>query len=177
LSTFVGIFLADRVGRKPLLLSGLAVMIVSLTILGFVFQFTTGNLLLGLATVFICLYISGFEASIGCLFWPLLTEAFRPEYKDAGASLINVLQWLFNIMLAVSFPSLVAWLSQAIVFWGFAVVGIFCWVYMFFKMQETRVRSGSVQDTEETPNYQFSGPARSADERIFSDGESEEPLF
>ena len=129
MSTFIAIALVDRIGRKPLLFTGMSIMVVTLFFLGFLFEFISSSYprisgILSVTLLFI--YITGFEMGIGSLFWPLLTETFPAEYKDCGASLLNVIQWSLNILLAASFPSLVKILSQGAVFWLFALVGLLC---------------------------------------------------
>merc|ERR1712137_343376 len=176
LSTFVAIFLVDRVGRRPLLLTGLAIMVVSLVILGFIFQFLSGTVSGVASIIFLFIFIIGFEMGIGSLFWPLLTETFDDEFKDAGASLMNVVQWTFNIILTAVFPSLLNLLSQAIVFWMFCVVGIICFVYLFFKLKEPN-KSQRLSIQYSNPDYQFSSGTTYEDERVFSDQDQEDALF
>lgn len=142
-------------------------MMVSVIILGFVFQFliSYSETLSGiLSIVFLFSFIFGFEAGIGSLFWPLLTETFPDEYRNAGASIGNVLQWTFNIILSALFPVLLEVLSQAIVFWGFGIVALFCVVFLFFKMPETK----TVTDDENT-SVQHSYESYTKDEHIFTD--------
>lgn len=142
-------------------------MLVSVVILGFVFQFlidvseTAAGIL---SIVFLFSYITGFEAGIGSLFWPLLTETFPSKYRNTGASLGNVLQWTFNIILSSIFPFLISFFSQGIVFWGFGVITIFCLVFLFFKLPETKQNEEEEMEDDHTPY----SPNNSADD-IFRD--------
>lgn len=175
ISTFIAIALVDRLGRRPLLLTGLVLMILSLFALGTVFQFVSPGTVSGIISIVLLLvYILGFEMGIGSLFWPLLTENFPPEYKDAGASTLNVVQWTLNILLAMTFPSLIQLLSQGIVFYGFGVVGLVCGIFLFIYLPETRAQiSGSVQEVALSKDeYSYHKvPIFPDDERVFTDVE------
>lgn len=114
-------------------------MVVSVIILGFIFQFLSGPYPTAsgiLSIIFLFAYIFGFESGIGSLFWPLLSVTFPPRYRDTGASLGNVLQWTFNIFLSALFPVVVELTSQAITFWFFGLIGIFCFVFLFFRLDK-----------------------------------------
>lgn len=149
-------------------------MIISLFALGTVFQFVSPGTVSGIISIVLLLgYILGFEMGIGSLFWPLLTENFPSEYKDAGASTLNVVQWTLNILLAATFPSLIQLLSQGIVFYGFGVVGLGCGIFLFFYLPETRAQAlGSVQEVSVKDEYSYQQvPIFPDDERVFTDVE------
>ena len=151
-------------------------MAISVIILGFVFQFliSYSETLSGiLSIIFLFSFIFGFEAGIGSLFWPLLTETFPEQYRDAGASMGNVLQWTFNIILSALFPFLIDALSQGIVFWGFGVAAVICLVFLFFKLPETKVSqdSGSSVQYPSLDPYSPAGAKLTLDEHVLTDVE------
>ena len=81
LSTLIAIWLVDRVGRKPLLLAGLAGMTVSLAALGVAQRFgsTIGidpHSLAPITVGFIGLYIVCFAFSLGPVVWLMISEIF-----------------------------------------------------------------------------------------------------
>jgi MFS family permease len=117
-------------------LVGLIIMTVANVCAGILFLFQTT--VSGILSIFVLLvFIAGFEASIGCLFWTLLTEVFPPRVRDAGASLMNATQWSFNILLALFFLPLTELIGQAAVFWIFAGFGVFCTVFLYFNLPDT----------------------------------------
>jgi len=138
ITTFGALFLVERVGRRPLILGGLAIMTAANVIAGVLFIWSTNNIagILSIPVVFV--FIAGFEISIGSLFWPLLTEIFPARVRDAGASLMNGIQSFFSILLALFFLPLSELIGQFTVFWIFALVGIVCFVFLWFKLPETR---------------------------------------
>jgi MFS transporter, SP family, galactose:H+ symporter len=73
--TVVAMLLLDRVGRRPLLLGGIAVMAASLFVLGLAFVLTGVGSNLGVVSV-VCLmvYVGAFAISLGPIFWLLIAE-------------------------------------------------------------------------------------------------------
>ena len=77
LMTIVAMWLIDHVGRRPLLLIGIAGMILSLGVLGFVFRMPTGGALAWLAVITLMVYVASFAISLGPIFWLLIAEIYR----------------------------------------------------------------------------------------------------
>src|SRR5207249_10986249 len=71
--TILAMFLVDRVGRRPLLLIGIAGMIVTLGVLGLSFRVSNPSGQLAWIAV-ICLmgYVASFAISLGPIFWLLI---------------------------------------------------------------------------------------------------------
>src|SRR5205823_13972454 len=68
--TIVAMFLIDRAGRRPLLLVGIAGMIVTLTVLGLSFRISNpSGHLAGIAVICLMGYVAAFAISLGPIFW------------------------------------------------------------------------------------------------------------
>eukprot|EP01096_Ripella_sp_DP13-Kostka_P014852 TRINITY_DN6801_c1_g1_i2.p1 TRINITY_DN6801_c1_g1~~TRINITY_DN6801_c1_g1_i2.p1 ORF type:complete len:465 (+),score=214.90 TRINITY_DN6801_c1_g1_i2:31-1395(+) len=133
LSTFPALILVVRVSRRVLLLSTLLVMAVTCFLLGLDYLFFADTSFGGIFSIILLLfYISAFEAGIGSLFWVVMTEFFPSEYKDSGASLMNIIQWTLNIVLSASFPSLVSLFGTGPLFIFFSLVGFVAIGIFFF---------------------------------------------
>ena len=76
LMTIVAMWLIDHVGRRPLLLTGIVGMILSLAVLGFVFRMPTGGALSWLAVITLMVYVAFFAISLGPIFWLLIAEIY-----------------------------------------------------------------------------------------------------
>ncbi len=96
--TFVAIFLVDRVGRKPILLTGSILMTVSLGAMALAFTFATGS---GqdvslpapwgsVALVAANVFVVGFGASWGPLVWVLLGEIFPSRIRGKALGVAAV---------------------------------------------------------------------------------------
>ena len=81
--TVVAIWLVDRVGRRVLLLTGLAGMGVSLCLLALGFLLGTGPALGWLTAASLAAYVGCFAIGLGPVFWLLISEIF--PWRSAGA--------------------------------------------------------------------------------------------
>jgi MFS transporter, SP family, xylose:H+ symportor len=100
LSTLIAIYLVDRVGRKPLLMTGAAAMAVPMLALGLLFgQRSQG----AIALVFVVVYIVGFAMSWGPVVWVLLSEMFPGAIRGKAMALAVAAQWIANLAVSWSF--------------------------------------------------------------------------
>ncbi|MFC4128368.1 sugar porter family MFS transporter [Nocardia rhizosphaerae] len=118
-TTIVAILLIDRIGRRPLLLTGSIGMTISLATMAICFGGATqvpdadGELqpqLTGasgpIALVAANLFVIFFGMSWGPVVWVLLGEMFPNRIRGAALSLAAAGQWAANWAITVSFPSL-----------------------------------------------------------------------
>lgn len=138
-TTFISTFLVDRLGRRPLLLSGTFAMAVSTVGLALVNQLVHTTSVKGaLSIVLLFVFIAGFELGEGPLFWVVCTELFDDEEKSRALSRLNVSVWIFNLMLTFGFLPVKDAIGQAGVFWIFGGVGVVCVTLMYFFLPETK---------------------------------------
>jgi len=150
-TTLIAIFLVDRWGRRPLMLSGVALMSVALVVIGVVYQLAdlTPTARIAGVGVGLAAFIAGFEVGPGCLFWVLINELFPEEYIEFGGSYANILQWGFNLFVSTIFPFLgKSALGTPGTFYLFGAVGFVCLAYCFFFLDETKAdREGEYQSS------------------------------
>jgi MFS transporter, SP family, galactose:H+ symporter len=84
--TLVAIWLVDRVGRRVLLLTGLAGMGVSLCMLALGFLLGTGPALRWLTAASLAAYVGSFAIGLGPVFWLLISEIFPLAIRGRGMS-------------------------------------------------------------------------------------------
>ena len=149
-ATLVAIALIDRLGRKPLLLVGSALMTVFLGLLAYLFgQAQTGadgTLLLGpaegrLALVAANLYIVGFGISWGPVMWVLLGEIFPNQLRGAALSIAGLVQWGANFLVTISFPVLLAGIGLGGAYGIYAAFAAFSGFYAWRWIRETKGRT------------------------------------
>lgn len=99
--TFVAIYQVDKWGRKPLLLIGTFGMFLGIGTLGLSIYFNQLGIvsLLGMLT-----FIASFALSMGPVVWVLLSEIFPNKVRSQAMSIAVAAQWLFNAIVANSFP-------------------------------------------------------------------------
>jgi SP family galactose:H+ symporter-like MFS transporter len=137
--TVVAIALLDRVGRRPLLLIGLAGMTFSLTLLGAVFFLPSLLSSLGdLAVVGLMLYVASFAIGLGPVFWLLISEIYPLRVRGLAMSMASEANWGSNLIIALTFLTLVQVLGRSGTFWLYALVGIGAWIFAFLLVPETK---------------------------------------
>ena len=142
--TFVAIFTVDKWGRKPLYLCGTAGMIISLTILGYSIQAQV----LGMASLIaILVFVGSFALSMGPIVWVVLSEMFPNNARSIGMSIAVGAQWLFNGIVANSFPIVnrselnQAEFNGALPYYIFAFFCAVAFVFVWRLMPETKGKS------------------------------------
>jgi SP family sugar:H+ symporter-like MFS transporter len=144
--TFVAIWLIDRVGRKPLLLTGLVGMVLSLTVLG------VSSLLLPQPSnptdpqaiiTLLCLagFIISFAATWGPTVWVMLPEVLPLRVRGTAMGVAIFLHWLANFAVAQTFPIFLASWGPGITFLGYAVIGVLAFLFVSTLVTETKGRS------------------------------------
>ena len=137
--TVVAIVLADRVGRRPLLLVATGGMGVSLVLLGaaFKFQFLPPSALLFV----ILLYIAFFASAMGPLVWVVMAEIFPIRMRGAAMGLATLILWFADFVVTLSFPVISDKLNASAAFWLYAVMCALDLVFMILYLPETKGKS------------------------------------
>jgi SP family galactose:H+ symporter-like MFS transporter len=137
--TVVAILLLDRVGRRPLLLVGLAGMVSSLVLLGVSFYFTSLLGLLGdLATIGLMVYVASFAIGLGPVFWLLVSEIYPLKVRGLAMSIASEANWGSNLIVALTFLTLIQFIGRSGTFWFYAVIGAFAFVFAYLLVPETK---------------------------------------
>jgi SP family galactose:H+ symporter-like MFS transporter len=140
--TLLAIRLIDRVGRRPLLLGGVAGQIVGLVILGLAFQLHQLARFIGyIAVASLAIYVASFAIGLGPVFWLMISEIYPLKVRGAAMSLATVVNWGVNLAVAVTFLTLVGAVGRPGTFWIYAGIGIAAWLFFYFLVPETRGKS------------------------------------
>ncbi len=99
--TFVAIYTIDSWGRKPLLITGTLGMCLGLSVLGLTIY--TGQMGV-ISLVAILVFIGSFALSMGPVVWVMLSEIFPNNIRSVAMSIAVAAQWLFNAIVANTFP-------------------------------------------------------------------------
>ena len=99
------VFVVDRWGRKPLLLIGNVIMVVTLAAAGFVVlnvhdTGTRGILML----VMMIFYLVGYELGWGAVVWVMMSEVFPLRVRAAGMGVGSVVLWASTGIVSAVFP-------------------------------------------------------------------------
>jgi sugar porter (SP) family MFS transporter len=139
--TIIAMWLIDHVGRRPLLLTGIAGMIVSLGVLGFVFRMPTGGALAWLAVITLMVYVASFAISLGPIFWLLIAEIYPLRVRGIAEGTAAGMNWAFNFLVSFTFLTLVEVLGPSLTFWLYALLAIASWLFSYYLVPETKGRT------------------------------------
>ncbi|MEO7028086.1 MAG: sugar porter family MFS transporter [Acidobacteriaceae bacterium] len=134
----LAIFLLDRVGRRPLLLVGVAGQVMALAMLGLAFQFKQlpGDEYLAVGSL--VLYVSCFAFGLGPIFWLIISEIYPLAVRGAAMSAATVANWSLNLVVAVSFLTLVGFAGRAGTFWIYGAITVGAWFFIYKLVPETK---------------------------------------
>jgi sugar porter (SP) family MFS transporter len=136
LFTVVAIVLADKVGRRPMLLVATGGMGVSLLLLGAAFKFP---LLPASALLFIILlYIAFFASAMGPLVWVVMAEIFPIKVRGSAMGLATLALWFADFVVTLTFPVISDRFHPASAFWLYGAMCALDLVFMWFVLPETK---------------------------------------
>jgi SP family sugar:H+ symporter-like MFS transporter len=146
LVTFIAIALIDKVGRRPLLLTGSAGMAVSRGIMALAFTQSSGpadDVTLDgswgiIALISANLFVVFFGATWGPLVWVLLGEIFPNRIRAAALGVAAAAQWIANFAITISFPPMLAAFGASIPYLMYAIFATLSFFFTLWKVPETK---------------------------------------
>ncbi|KAL0861755.1 hypothetical protein ABMA27_009231 [Loxostege sticticalis] len=133
---FVGAFLTDAAGRKPLMMYGSIGSAVCSLLLGTQIHLNWGPN--WLTAVVIYLFCVVYTLGAGTVPYVLTAEVFLPEVKSFVAMLVVEWTWLCNFLILLIFNPLVSAIGLGPIFYLFAAVCVLTAVYTLFYLPETK---------------------------------------
>jgi MFS family permease len=134
----------DRWGRRPILLTGITIMIASQVLMAVTFAtqegdtFTTAQVVLGflgLAGINI-----GFVFGFGAMVWVYSSESFPSRLRGYGSSAMLGSDLLANIIIVQFFLTVLNTIGGAWSFGIFAILAVLAWVFVWRLAPETKGR-------------------------------------
>ena len=147
--TLVAMFTVDRWGRKKLMILGSTGLAVTYLLLGSAFYFQLkGIAVLSLVVIAIAIY----AMSLAPITWVILSEIFPNRIRGAAMALATFALWIACFILTFTFPLLNAGLGAAGTFWVYAGICLLGFIFIAFKLPETKGKSLEEIENELTPN-------------------------
>lgn len=126
--TVIALWLIDRIGRRPLLITGLIGMGISLIVLGFAFLYS--GELAGLASVVsMIIYVAFFAVSLGPVAWLIISEVYPLGIRGRAMGIATFTNWVANYFVSLTFLTLIEVLTTTGTFWLYAVI---CFLGLWF---------------------------------------------
>jgi len=146
LACLVSIGLIDRVGRRPLLLTGSLGMAATLGTLTWCFAqgtFSGGQLALppGVGTIALYaanLYVVFFNLSWGPVMWVMLGEMFPNRMRGSALAVAGAAQWLANFAVSSSFPWMAKNLHLPFTYGIYTAFALLSYVFVRRMVHETK---------------------------------------
>lgn len=140
--TLLGLLLIDRIGRRPLLLSGMAGVVVSLFAIGLLYATTDlRGVWAGAIVAFLILYEAMFSASIGLAMWVVNSEIFPTAVRGKAGSFGMFTHWGLNLVISLTVLTAFEMFTPTGLFWIYAVFGLAGLLYLKKYLPETRNRT------------------------------------
>ena len=133
--TCVAIFTVEKLGRKPLLITGSLGM--ALGAIGVAITFGNPNLQL-LCMVSIMVYSASFMFSWGPICWVLIAEVFPNTIRGAAVAIAVAFQWIFNWIVSTSFVPMANSLGYWFTYGLYGVICILAALFVWKLVPETK---------------------------------------
>lgn len=139
--------MVDRLGRRRLLFIGLSGMIMSLALLGYAFhQSSLTEFVRYLTLLSMVIYIACFAISLGPIAFVLISEIFPLTIRGLGMSLSLSANWGSNMIVALTFLTLIHQLGASNTFYFYAAISLLSLLFVYYFIPETK--GASLEDIE-----------------------------
>jgi len=136
--TFVAIGLVDKAGRKPLLVFGSVVQVLSLGFVGWQFHVGNGGMSL---LVGILAFVAAFSMAMGPIPWIIISEIFPGRIRGRAVSVGVFAIWVSCYIVAQTFPVLQKSIGAAFTFWIYAACSLAGLLFILLFLPETKGRT------------------------------------
>ncbi|MBS9372565.1 D-xylose-proton symporter [Rhodococcus sp. B50] len=146
LMTFVAILFVDKIGRRPLLMTGSIGMFVSLLLAAIAFSQAVGS---GedvelpapwgaLALVGANAFVIFFAATWGPIMWVMLGEMFPNRMRAVALGISTAANWIANFTVTLAFPPLTSAVGLWFLYGLFAFFALLSFFFVKAKIPETK---------------------------------------
>ncbi len=141
IATFIGIALIGKLGRRTMLMSGLATVIAAQAALGAVLLWMPDGLAKSYAALACILcFLLFMQMLISPVYWLLMSELFPMRLRGVLTGSAVACQWIFNALVALVFPVAMARFGSA-TFFVFAAINVGSLVFVATCLPETKGKS------------------------------------
>lgn len=91
-----------------------------------------------LATAALAGYVGAFAVSLGPIVWLMIAEIYPLRVRGQAASVATMSNWAANLVVAVSYLSIISWIGETGTFVTYAVVTVLSLVYVIAFVPETK---------------------------------------
>jgi SP family arabinose:H+ symporter-like MFS transporter len=146
--TVVAILLIDKLGRRPLLISGLVIIATSMLLLSYGFgsaSYSPGGELVDMNPTLILFgilgFVAGFAISLGPVMWVLFSELFPNRIRGIAISFVGLINSSVSFVVQLVFPWELENFGPSttfLIYGSFAIIGL---IFVMRVVPETKGRS------------------------------------
>ncbi|RYL93293.1 sugar porter family MFS transporter [Sporolactobacillus sp. Y61] len=138
LATFVGIWLLGRVGRRPMLLTGVIGTTSVLFLIGiFVFLLQGTSVLPYIVLTLTVTFLAFQQGAVSPVTWLMLSEIFPLRLRGAAMGISVFCSWITNFFVGFSFPILLHAIGLSLTFFVFVIFGVCAITFVKICLPET----------------------------------------
>jgi len=86
-------------------------------------------------------YVGAFAIGLGPVFWLLISEIYPLKIRGLAMSVATVANWGMNLLVALTFLTLIQLMGRPATFWLYGVVGVGAWIFAYRLVPETKGRT------------------------------------
>ncbi len=142
--TVIAIWTVDKLGRKPLMITGSFGMGISLFAMGLAGMYQATGLWL---LIFVLVYIASFALSVGPVTWVILSEIFPTKIRGRAMGIATICLWLSNTVVSQTFPMmdessfLIKHFNHGFPFFIYGTMCVVLIIFMWRYVPETKGKS------------------------------------
>uniref|UniRef100_A0A9I9D4A0 Major facilitator superfamily (MFS) profile domain-containing protein n=1 Tax=Cucumis melo TaxID=3656 RepID=A0A9I9D4A0_CUCME len=137
----VATIMVDRIGRRPLLLTGVAGNMISLIILGFRLTKINHHSQVKLCITMILSYVAFFSIGTGPITWVYTSEIFPTKLRAQGVSAGVIVNRVTAGVVTMTFLSISNAITIGGVFYLHAAIAAMSWLFFYLLFPETQGRN------------------------------------
>jgi sugar porter (SP) family MFS transporter len=142
--TIVSLLLVDRLGRRPLLITGLCGMTIALLVVAVNFLIGGAHLhgvgaIVAVAAFFF--YTGSFAIGLGPVFWLLISEIYPVDIRGRAMSVATMANWGANFVVTISFLTILGVIHGFGTFFLLAFLSVVAVFYCVLQVPETKGES------------------------------------
>ena len=140
--TVVAMLLMDHVDRKKMLTVGAAGMGLSLFVMATILKMDSGSRAAAyVSAIALTVYIAFYACTWAPITWVYIGEVFPLNIRGLGTSLCSATNWLADMVVSLTFPSMLAAFDIANTFIIYGVICVICIIFTNKFFLETRGKS------------------------------------
>ncbi|WP_425451978.1 sugar porter family MFS transporter [Bacillus taeanensis] len=138
-ATLVGIWFLGKVGRRPMLITGLAGTTTAHLLIGIFSLTLEGSAALPYIVLTLTVtFLAFMQGAIAPVTWLMISEMFPTRFRGIGMGIAVFCLWIVNSLIGLMFPVLLATVGLSITFFVFVVLGLLAITFVSKYLPETK---------------------------------------